>query len=181
MKIANRENSGIRVRLNALNTGSAVAVVVCVVWVADVVAHVDVLVSIIAANANSIASPVPIKRKSKYMQCTCDAHAHTYRERERQSILGYLYMIMFASRLACALYQDSNYSQHQVIFKAPVNRNISILIALYAEFLILFCLIVLIFDFIHFNHSNFNHSNFIYNIVNCFSQISLFCYTNLII
>ena len=70
---------------------SAVAVAVCGVWVADVVALVDAAALIIAANASLIVSPVLIKRKYQ------NTHAHI----QRDITFEYLYVIMLASM--CAL------------------------------------------------------------------------------
>ena len=80
---------------------SAVAVAVCGVWVADVVALVDAAALIIAANASLIVSPVLIKRKYQ------NTHAHI----QRDITFEYLYVIMLASM--CALSSFESFSEHR--------------------------------------------------------------------
>ncbi|KYN20451.1 Plasminogen activator inhibitor 1 RNA-binding protein [Trachymyrmex cornetzi] len=60
-KAARHASSETRAILNVANMASAVAAVVCGVWVADVVALVDAAALIIVANASLIVSPVLIK------------------------------------------------------------------------------------------------------------------------
>lgn len=79
VKVARHASSETRARLNVPNMGSAVAAVACAAWVADVVALVDV--SIIVANASSIANPVLIKRKYQYARTHARGNIHTSRHR----------------------------------------------------------------------------------------------------
>jgi len=80
--------------------GSAVAAVACAAWVAAVVALVDVSVSIIVANANSIVSPGLIKRKYQ--------NAHVNTGTDAYIVFEYLCIMILASMYA--RYQGCRYN-----------------------------------------------------------------------